>query len=34
MFPAKIRLGPHSIGYLENEIEDFLAGLASRRSIR
>lgn len=30
-FPQKIRLGAHSIGYLEHEIEAFVDELSARR---
>ena len=31
-FPGKIRLGPHSVGYLAHEIEAYLIDLAGRRT--
>lgn len=33
-FPQKIRLGPKSVGWLESEIDDWIAGLADDRPKR
>jgi len=31
-FPKRVRLGPNSIGWLENEVDDFLKKLAAQRN--